>query len=338
VTDLVLSSVNLSSSGNAAGENSIDLTNLRGALNAFTNCTFTASTTAERLVRINNLVGGPVADVLTIAGSTFQGTYASPVGADLLEITLNGTAKLDAAITGSTFTDGRTNGIQLLVEDTASGGLDVSGCTLTNQGMGIDMGVAGSGSLSFDISSNPQITARAGYGATMVNLFTDDSATAIGRVNNNPNIRCGGAWTSGFGIRFNINGNSNATVEAANNTISDIGWDIGIDAVARGGSGRLDATITNNNVTVDLSSSLYDIRTQAQDSNTVCANVTNNTASGAAIAAYREGTSTAGSTVFLQGFNTNATTTWNNNGNTPAGSVSEFNGGTLGAGTCNTVP
>jgi hypothetical protein len=338
VTDLVLSSVTVSSSGNAVGENSVDLTNLRGLANAFSNSIFTASTTAERAVRVSNTIGTGTADVLTITDSTFQDTFSSPVGADLLEMNLGGTARLSATITGSTFDDGRTNGIQMLVSGTATGGLNVSSCTMTNQGIGIDMGVTGSGSLTFDVSSNPSITARTGYGTTMVNLFTDDTASAIGRVNNNPNIRSGGAGTSGFGIRFNINGNSNATVEADNNTISDIGWDIGIDAVARGGNGRLDATITNNNVTLVDFFGLYDIRTQAQDSNTLCANVVNNTASAVAIAAYRQRTSAAGSTVLLQGFNTNATTTWNNNGNTPAGSVSSSNNGTLGGATCNTVP
>lgn len=345
VTDLILNNVSVSMSGNAAGESGIDLTNLRGLANAITNSTITASATAERAVSITNTVGTGTADVLTVTGSTIQDTYDSPVGADLLEIGLSGSANFDATISNSTFADGRTTGIQMLVSGTAVGDLDVSGCTMTNQGIGIDMGVVGSGSLTFDVSSNPAITARPGYGTTMVNLFTDDTASAEGRVNNNPNIRSGGAGTSGFGIRFNVNGNSNATVEAINNTISDINFDIGIDAVARGGTGgsagRLDATITGNNVTVDAIYSLYDIRTQAQNDNTVCANVANNTASGVAIAAYRERTSNAGSTVFLEGFNTNAVSTWTDNGNTPAGSVSENNNGTLSGppgGTCVTVP
>ena len=202
------------------------------------------------------------------------------------------------------------------------------------------MGVVGTGSLTFDVSSNPQIAARTDYGTTMVNLFTDNDAAATGRVNNNPGIVGAGPTTSGTGIRFNVNGNSTATVEAVNNTISNFGFDIGIDAVARGGSGRLDATIADNTVGV-LVSALYDIRTQAQDSNTVCADVTNNTAAGAAIVAYRARTSAATSTLYLKGFNTDATTTWNNNGNTPAGSVSDSQNGTLAAppsGTCATVP
>ncbi len=337
VTDLVLNGTTVSASGNAVGENSIDLTNLRGLANAFNNSTITASTTAERAVRITNTVGGGTADALIINGSTFDNTFASPVGGDLLEISLNGTSKFDATITNSTFSASRTNGVQMLVEGNAEGDLDISNSNFTLMGIGIDMGVTGTGSLTFDVSSNPAITARSGYGTTMVNLFTDDTASAEGRVNNNLNIRSGGAGTSGFGIRFNVNGNSTAIVEAKNNTISDIGFDIGIDALARGGNGRLDATITGNTVTVSAPA-LYDIRTQAQDTNAVCANVANNTASGAAIAAYRERTSAVGSTVFLQGFNTNATTTWNNNGNTPAGSVSESNNGTLGGATCATVP
>ncbi len=340
VTNLVLNSVTVNTSGDALGDNSIDLTNLRGSANAITDSSFTASPTAERAVRIENTVGSAGSpDLLNISGSSFHNTYASPVGADLLEIKLSGTAELSATITGSTFTESRTNGVQMLVEGASVGGLSISGSTFTDQGIGIDMGVADSGSLTFDVSNNPTITARPAFGSTMVNLFTHDTAAAVGRVNDNPNIRCGGADTSGIGIRFNVNGASTATVEASNNTISDIGWDIGIDAVARGGSGRLDATITNNTLTVDVFS-WCDIRTRAQDSNTVCANVANNTASGAAVFsdAYIQRTSDAGSTVLLQGFDSNATTTWNNNGNTPTGSVTSINNGTLGGGTCNTVP
>ena len=66
--------------------------------------------------------------------------------------------------------------------------------------------------------------------------------------------------------------------------------------------------------------------------------MTNNATSGAAIAAFRQRTADAGTTVLLQGFVADATTTWGSNGNTPAGLVSSSNNGTLAGGTCNTVP
>ena len=196
--------------------------------------------------------------------------------------------------------------------------------------------------LTFDVSNNT-IDAKSGFGTTMVNVFTAGNASATGRVNNNPSIMVGGG--SGTGIRFNLNGNSTQLVEAVNNTISGVGsgvlGDIGIDAFARDGSGVMNATITNNSITVG-SGALYDIRVQAGngggDTNTVCANVAGNTASGVAIAAFRERTGDAGATVNLQGFTTDATTTWNNNSNTPVGSVSESNVGTLGGATCTSVP
>ncbi len=59
--------------------------------------------------------------------------------------------------------------------------------------------------------------------------------------------------------------------------------------------------INNNAITVDATDSLYDIWVQAQDSNTTCANVTNNTASAAAFAALRLRTVHAASNVILQG-------------------------------------
>ena len=161
-----------------------------------------------------------------------------------------------------------------------------------------------------------------------------------GRINDNANIQAGGPTSSGFGIRAQANTNSNMTLEISNNTISNIGFDAGIEVISRsGGTGRLDATINNNSVTVDTTNSLYDIWVEARDSNTTCANVTNNTTSAVAIAAFRARTVDAASTVILQGSGATAAAVWSGNGNTPAaGPVSSSHNGTLTlGGTCNTV-
>jgi hypothetical protein len=152
--------------------------------------------------------------------------------------------------------------------------------------------------------------------------------------------------TSGFGISVQVNESASGVVEISNNVVSNIGVDAGIRVISRllGGpacgttctDGRLDATIEGNNVTIGASG-LYDYWVQANDSNTLCADVRNNVGSAAGIVAFRERTNAAASTVLLEGFNTDAATTWANNGNTPAASVSASNNGTLTGGTCTNV-
>jgi hypothetical protein len=239
----------------------------------------------------------------------------------------------------SSFLRNRTNGLQVLSEDTAIVGVDVSGSTFDRGagiGIGMDLAAAGSAALTFNVIDNPLINSR---GSSAVNVFADGSATVQGRVNDNT-IQAGGNTSSGFGIRAQANSNANVTLEIDGNTISDIGFDAGIQVLSRlGGTGRLDATINGNDVTVDATNSLYDIWVQAQDSNTTCANVTNNTTSGVAIAAFRARTVDMASTVILQGAGATAAAVWSGNGNTPAaGPVSSSHNGTLILGdTCNTV-
>jgi hypothetical protein len=299
---------------------------------------------SERAAQFENLTGMLA---LTVSGSTFRDTQSSGLGADGLEMLVRGTSNVTLDVNNSSFLRNRTNGLQVLVEDAGLGNVDVTGSTFDRQagiGIGMDLSASDTGELTFNVIGNPLINSN---GGPAFNTFADGNAVVRGRINNNPDIQVGGPSTSGIGIRVNSNESADVIVDASGNTVSNIGFDIGIDAVARGlggaacGStctaGRLDVTFNNNDVTLADVSGLYDIRTQAQDSNTVCANITNNTASAAGIVAYRARTVDATSTVLLGGFNTNAATTWNNNANTPVGSVSDSHNGTRTGGTCRTV-
>ncbi len=239
----------------------------------------------------------------------------------------------------STFLRNRTNGLQVFSLDTSNVSLDVTGSTFdpdAGLGIGMDLAADDSATLNFNVLNNPLINSD---GGSALNVFADGSATVQGRINDNPDIQGGGAASSGFGIRVAANGDADITIEIDNNAISNIGFDAGIEILSRlGTTGRADATISNNSVTVDATNSLYDIWLQAQDSNTVCANVANNSASGNAVAAFRARTVDAASTVILQGTGITATEVWNNNGNTPTDSVSSSHNGTLTLGNvCTTV-
>ena len=111
----------------------------------------------------------------------------------------------------------------------------------------MDLAAANSATLNFNVIGNPLINGR---GSNAINVFSDDSATVQGRINDNPDIQAGGSTSSGFGISAQANTNSNMTLEIDNNVISNIGFDAGIQVLSRLGAGRLDATISNNNVTV----------------------------------------------------------------------------------------
>lgn len=286
---------------------------------------------------------------LTITNSTFRDTQdaQSPpgddIGADGLEISHFGTANSTIDIVDSQFLRNRTNGLQVLAEANSDVSVDITGSTFdrgTGIGIGMDLAASDNGSLTFNVIGNPVIYSNDG---PAVNVFADNSAFIQGRINDNPDIQVGGIDTPGIGISVQVNETSRGIVEIDNNTISNIGFDAGIRVISRlrGGAacgttctdGRLDATVADNNVTV-LAQSLYDIWAQANDSNTICANVEDNTASGNGVVAFRARTNAAESTMLLEGFDSDATTTWNANGNTPAGSVSDSQNGTLAGGTC----
>ena len=331
--------------GNQINEHGIYMRELTG--NVVINSS-TIKTSAERNVLIKTSSGS----LNFISNSATYSQTSMTLGADGLEFGINGTATATIDIDDCNFLQNRTNGLQVLVEGNAS----VTQCDVTNSifdtisgpGIAMDLASANNGLLKFNVIGNPKIYSNRG---PAVNIFSADNALVEGRINDNPDIQVGGTRTSGIGIRVNINDRARGIVQINNNKVGNIGWDIGIDAVARLRSigsacrtgctdGRLDVLITNNTVALADSLGLYDIRTQAQDENTVCAYVANNTTSNVGVKAFRSRTNDANATMIHQGFDTSATTTWASNGNTPTtpGAVSDSHSvGVVTGGTC-TVP
>ncbi|MBY5956812.1 hypothetical protein KUV50_01605 [Membranicola marinus] len=267
-------------------------------------------------------------------GATYSESSLT-LGADGLEFGLKGTTTATIDIDNCNFLKNRTNGLQVQAEGSAN----VTQCDVTNStfdpmggpGIGVNLASANNGQIRFNVIGNPKIY---GNKNSAVNITSFDNGQLEGRVKDNPDIQVGGAGTSGHGIGITINDQSRGIIEIENNTIGGIGNDIGINAVARSRAtgmgacglactdGRLEATITNNVVSVADPVLSLGIRTQAQEENTVCADVKNNLVNSTGTA-FRTRTNDANATLLLEGFNTSPTVTWVANGNNSVGTVSE---------------
>ncbi len=261
------------------------------------------------------------------------------LGMDGLELNSSASAAVDLTITNSSFLRNRTNGLQVLADGNSAVSVRATGSRFdreTGPGIGVDLSAVGAALLDFDVSDSTVIN---GLNGSAFNSYVAGTSTTRGRFDNNPDVQLGGGSSPGMGVRLSLNESAMATYDVSNNVISNIGSDAGIQTVARAGTGRMDTRVNSNSVAVDGTGlSLFNIWVQAQDNNILCANVISNTNTGLPfLGTFRERTSSAGATVLLQGFVSNATATWSNNGNTPE-NVNSTNVGTLGDGTCADVP
>ncbi len=292
------------------------------AQNIFGNITITNSSLTVPAERAAVIYNTSKTMTLTVTGSTFGLNQSQPLGADGLEMDFFGACNSTINITGCTFTQPKTNGLQVITDGTSYSNVNVSNSTF-NPGAGlaaaIDLVTNGSGDMDFNIVNNPLIKSR---GINTVNIFGFAGSKFEGRVNNNT-INVGDGAGSGAGVRVVAQGNFNSLIEIKNNNITGAD-DHGITNVASLGSGRLDVTATGN--TISLSNSgFYGVHTAAGVSsstftNKVCANVASNITTAVpagAIGNFQARAATASHEILLQGTGANVATIWNNNSNTP---------------------
>lgn len=261
---------------------------------------------------------------LTVTASTFGLNQSQLLGADGLEIDNLGAGNLTLDIVNSFFTQPKTNGLQVITDGSSFSSVDVTGSTF-NPGMGagaaIDLVTNGTGDMDFNIVNNPLIKSRA---INAVNIFGFPGSKFEGRVNGNM-INVGDAVGGGIGVRVNAQGNANSRIEIKNNQVT-VGSDSGIDATSSLGSGRLDAIVTGNTVSVAANGG-YAIAVAAGVSssvftNTTCTYIANNTTSFGlmAIGNARYRAATLSHTLLVQGPGP-AATNWDTNMNSPLTSV-----------------
>ncbi|MFN8304458.1 MAG: Ig-like domain-containing protein [Saprospiraceae bacterium] len=260
---------------------------------------------------------------MTVDNSQFNDSQTSSLGADGFEMISYGNSVTDLDVTSCTFLRDKTNAVQFLTENTANCTVDISGCTVDPQagvGVAFDLASNGTSTLKYHVFNNLNIKGRA---TTIINCLAQGSSTMEGKVAGNTVTSLGG---SGSGIRAVVSGNANGKTIIQNNTVSGISADFGIVVQASGGTGRLDATISGNNVTVNTSAT-YNINVTAGASsspftNIVCANVTNNTVSpapigGSMIANFLARSATSSHQLLLEGSAGPLDLYWNNKGNMP---------------------
>ncbi len=287
---------------------------------------------------------------LTISGSTIG---PNPVGTGNNGMTIagSGTANVTVVITGSTIFDGnQTSGILTSFTDTAVQDIRVHNSTFQNQNIGVDLGTTLNADMNFVVDNNTFLN----HATDAILILTGSSSTNAlsvnGRITNN--AIGNGTLDSGsrdqYGIQVELRGASNMILDMSGNTIRNTDTEgIFVEVgPASGDTGRMDLTMNNNTVFIPDDNSafpygfVYGTLIQSRRTTTLCANINNNTSIGVGGAEDFRLRERDTSTFFMQGFNTNALTTMNNNGNGKTGggvlTVATTGEPFAGAATCNT--
>ncbi|AKS41561.1 tandem-95 repeat protein [Wenzhouxiangella marina] len=256
VTNFTLSNSLITNNGDAVDEGGLRFEDLLGAA-TISNTTISGS--AEHNIEITNVSG--TLSPLTISNSTLS-TNSAVLGADGLLLETRNSASADVIVTGSTFLDNRSDGIQINALDNSEASLTVDDTDFLSTldaspggsvaARGIVLSAATSARISFDIGTtlpnlfenfSPNVGEEA-INLTLVSTSTN-SALLSGRINNNTFINSGGAiGIDGRGdgaMVLEIDGNTaNTTRQAIDGIIGD----------ALGDAATADLTITNNSLTV----------------------------------------------------------------------------------------
>jgi hypothetical protein len=266
---------------------------------------FSSGTPVDGTIAITNSVIGPAAgssphDSLAVGVSSgtstwnITGTTFRNTGNSGLNMELRGTSVVTAfTVSGSAF-DGAgsatsARGIFVnTLDDAVMTLLTISGNTFTDNNIHIDLNQQNdtdpTGSHTFAILNNTTMT---GANSHAINVFAAAGAfggtftgTVDGNVIGNSGV-AGSGSAIGNGIRVNVNGGSDATVEVANNVIRQTPNGRGIEIIGRNGTGGLDVTVTGNDVNPQAPSDpLAAILVQANcvtTCNTVRTDIRNNT-------------------------------------------------------------
>jgi hypothetical protein len=194
---------------------------------------------------------------LDVAGSTFS-TSTSAVADDAFAADGFGTSLFNVDVANSTFTTARGDLLDYTLGNTATGDLQLTGSTFTNDhpsigsgGGGITIGAGGGGSnvtWTYNVNNNDFSGAR-GSAVTVTTGLGAGSYT--GTISSNEIGKTGvvesGSSGSGHGIMLTHQGTGTHKVSIINNIVKQYG-DRGIDISAIDGSPVLRATIQGNTV------------------------------------------------------------------------------------------
>jgi len=268
----------ISSSGSSANEDGIDLRNLSGVIN-LTNSSINTSGERGLLVRNNS---GTIS-AFTITNLTVNG--ASLGDGALIDLQAGGSANATINVTGSTFTNAFSEGLQVNNEGSGTAAVRVSSSTFTNNNIGVNLSTNYNAVLNYNISGNTFTNAR--QAVNVSNVAAAPGAPYMeGSISNNQISATNSAAIALWVVQ---EGNGQITTKIENNTITQFG-DTGIDVQSRGGSGRVDATINGNTVNFGvLNFELAGIFLASGngtpgETNTICVNLNGNNVSAGGMA------------------------------------------------------
>ena len=276
----------------ATDEAGLHFTNLAG------NSEFTRTLVAnspEDNARVVNSSG--TLSQLNVTDSTFRDTDTVSPGNNGLLLQADG-GSITADVLGNTFLRNRANGLQVITNGTGSMDVEVddSGTaqsTFDDNNIGVSIAHNSSGTFSFGVRDltidGLNVAPGTGGSASPININLASAATTpmVGRVTGNTVTNSNS--TTGPGIRMTGNGSATMTALVDANTISQVA-NRGIEVIARDGSNRINATISNNSVTLNNALSADAIRVDAgtvsTDTTTICADIRGNTASTTAVGLF----------------------------------------------------
>ncbi len=244
----------LLNNGNSATDEGIWFTQLGGAV-AITNSSFTNS--AHNSVYVRNTSG--TLGSLSLAGNHFMTAGNHHV---LIEGVTGAPTFTSIVIDGNTFTSAQSIGVQIAANNsTVFGSVAITGNTFANNILAIEASAVHGASLGFNASGNT-ITSTVSGGSHGLNSNHGIPSTGAlrGRIADN---QIGDASVPnsgspiGNGVRLVGNDGGTKQLLVTGNTLREIRNGRGIDVVNRNGTGRMDITVTDNNVATNAQPADY---------------------------------------------------------------------------------
>ena len=228
---------------------------------------------------------------LNISNVLIATTAQDSNGGGGLQASLSGSYDLRLSVSNSSLQNNYTRGVQYAANGSSRGTVSVSNCMIEGSFVAIDIANNASTAqdVRFDVSSNTinQTAFASGHGINIV-LGGVSAAGAVlqGTVSNNAvgNAAVADSGSDqGNGINVDARGAGTLTALVANNTVRQIRQLYGIQLSAGEGSATLNATLQNNNASVNTGSALslaglgMSIGALPADANTVCLGLQGNT-------------------------------------------------------------
>jgi VCBS repeat-containing protein len=252
---------------------------------------------------------------LNVTDSTFRDTDTVSPGNNGLLLQADG-GSITADVLGSDFLRNRANGLQVITNGTGSMNVEVDDSAtqqsdFDDNNIGVAIAHNSSGTFSYAVRDltidGLNVAPGTGGSASPININLASAATTpmVGKVTGNTITNSNS--TTGPGIRMTGNGSATMTSLVDANTISQVA-NRGIEVIARDGSNRINATISNNSVTLNNALSADAIRVDAgavgTDTTTICADIRGNTATTTAVGLFgiRARQRFAGTTFILEDY------------------------------------